>query len=217
MDVDRTTAPVASPAQRAGATRGTTVANECATPGLPGSMSSLAGTRTLKTAGMTGCVGGCLAVLGFWRTGLIAAVPAATGLTALAASDLTTHRFSLKTLRLATALVVVGLVDDSLHSSDWDRLLASGAMAGVVAVTVLALWLNTAGIAFGDVLLFTFAVLIPAWLSPWAAVTTVLIALVVGGATAMIQRHGRSAGRSPVTVAVGPALLAGWVAAMVVG
>lgn len=217
VDVDRTTVPVAWPAQRAGAARGTTVAHECAIPGLPGSMNSLAGTHTLKAAGLTGCVGGCLAALGFWQTGLIATVPAATGLTVLAASDLTTHRFSLRTLRLATAFVVVGLVVDSMRSSDWDRLIATGAVAGVVAVTVLALWLNTSGIAFGDVLLLTFAVLVPAWLSPWAAVATVLIALVVGGAAAMIQRHGRPAGRSPVAVALGPALLAGWVAAMVVG
>jgi len=209
--------PVASPAQPAGASTGTTAEHECAIPRLPGSMNSLAGTHTLKAAGLTGCVGGGLAALGFWQTGLIATVPAATGLTVLAASDLTTHRFSLKTLRLATAFVVASLVVDSMRSSDWDRLIATGAVAGVVAVTVLALWLNTSGIAFGDVLLLTFAVLVPAWLSPWAAVATVLIALVVGGTTAMIQRHGRPAGRSPVTVALGPALLAGWVAAMVVG
>lgn len=180
-------------------------------------MNSLAGTHTLKAAGLTGCAGGCVAALGFWQTGLVATVPAAAGLTILAASDLTTHRFSLKTLRLSTAFVVASLVVDSMRSSDWDRLIATGAVAGVVAVTVVALWLTTSGIAFGDVLLLTFAVLVPAWLSPWAAVATILIALVVGGATAMIQRHGRPAGRSPVTVALGPALLAGWVAAMVVG
>ena len=86
-----------------------------------------------------------------------------------------------------------------------------------MAVTVLALWFNTSGIAFGDVLLLTFAVLVPAWLSPWAAVATVLIALVVGGAAVMIQRHGRPPGQSPMAVAFAPALLAGWVAAMVVG
>lgn len=209
--------PVAWPAQRAGAARGTAAAHECAIPGLPGSMNSVAGTHTLKAAGLTGCVGGCLAALGFWQTGLIATVPAATGLTVLAASDLRTHRFSLKTLRLATAFVAAGLVVDSMRSSDWGRLLATGVVAGVVAVAVLALWVNTPGIAFGDVLLLTFAVLVPAWLSPWAAAATVLVALVVGGAAATIKRRGRRAGRSPVTVALGPALLAGWVAAMVVG
>ena len=216
VDVDDTARSVASPAQLARASRRTTAAHECAIPGLPGSMNSVAGAHTLKAAGLTGCVGGCLAALAFWQTGLIATVPAATGLTVLAASDLRTHRFSLKTLRLATAFVAASLVVDSMRSSDWDRLLATVAVAGVVAATVLALWFNTTGIAFGDVLLLTFAVLVPAWLSPWAAVATILIAVLVGGAATTIQRH-RPPGRSPVTVALGPALLAGWVAAMVVG
>ena len=180
-------------------------------------MNSLAGTHTLKAAGVTRCVGGCVAAFGFWQTGLIAAVPAAMGLTALAASDLTTHRFSLKTLRLATALVVAGFVVDAMRASAWDRLVATVAVAGLVALAVLALWLSTAGIALGDVLLLTFAVLVPAWLSPWAAGATILVTLVVGGAIAVIQRHGRPAGRSPATVALGPALLVGWAVGVMVG
>lgn len=180
-------------------------------------MSSLAGTHTLKTVGLTGCVGGCAAAIGFWQTGLVATVPAATGLAALAASDLTSHRFSLKTLRLATALVVAGLIVDAMRSSGWDRLVATAAMAGLVALAVLALWLSTTGIAFGDALLLTFAVLVPAWLSPWAAGATIVAALMVGAAVAVAQRYGRPGGRSPATVALGPALLAGWVVGMMVG
>lgn len=180
-------------------------------------MSSLAGTHTLKAAGVTGCVGGCAAALGFWQTGLIATVPAATGLAALAASDLRSHRFSLKTLRLATGFVVAGLVIDSMRSSDWDRLVSTAALASVVALAVLALWRSTAGMAFGDVLLLTFAVLVPAWLSPWAAGTTILATLVVGGAVAVVQRYRRPVDLSPATVALGPALLAGWVVGMMVG
>lgn len=217
MDVGETTETVASSARRVGPSGGTNPAHERTVPGLPGSMNSLAGTHTLKTAGVTGCVGGCVAALGFWQTGLIAAVPAATGLTVLASSDLTTHRFSLKTLSLATAFVVVGLVVDSMRSSDWDRLAAAAAVAGVVAVAVLALWVNTAGIAFGDVLLLTFAVLVPAWLSARAAVATILVTLVLGGTVVVVQRYGRRAGRSPATVALGPALLAGWAVGVVVG
>lgn len=209
--------PVARPAQLAPAGRGATAAYECAIPGLPGSMSSLAGTHTLKAAGLTGCVGGCVAALGFWQTGLVAAVPAATGLAVLASSDLRTHRFSLKTLRLATAFVVLGLLVDALRSSAWDRLVATAAMAGIVALAVLALWLSTSGIALGDVLLLTFAVLVPAWLSPWAAGATILAALVVGGAVAVVQRYRRPVDVSPATVALGPALLAGWVVGMMVG
>lgn len=180
-------------------------------------MISLAGKHTLKAAGLTGCIGGCVAALGFWQTGLVATVPAATGLTALAASDLTTHRFSLKTLRLSTALVLVGLVVDTVRASAWDRLVATVTVAGIVALAVLALWLSSAGIALGDVLLLTFAVLVPAWLSAWAAGAAVLVAVIVGGAVAVIQRHGRPAGSFPATVALGPALLAGWVVAVVVG
>lgn len=179
-------------------------------------MNTFARTHAPKTAGLTGCLGGCVAALGFWRTGLIAAVPAATGLTALAASDLATHRFSLKTLRLATALVVAGLVIDAMRSSAWDRLVATVAVTGLVAFALLALWFITPGVALGDVLLLTFAVLVPAWLSPWAAGTTILVAVVVGGAVAVVQRHGRPPGRSPATVALGPALLAGWVGAVVI-
>lgn len=180
-------------------------------------MNSLAGTHTLKAAGLTGCVGGRIAALGVWQTGLIAAVPAATGLTALAASDLATRRFSLKTLRLATALVVAGLVVDSMRASAWDRIVATVAVAGVVAVAVLALWFSTAGIAFGDALLLTFAVLVPAWLSPRAAAVTILVAVVVGGVVAVVQRQGRPVGRSPATVALGPALLVGWTVGVMVG
>lgn len=217
MDVDKPTESVASAARRVGPSRGTSPAHARTVPGLPGSMNSLAGTHTLKAAGLTGCMGGCVAALGFWQTGLIAAVPAATGLTALAASDLTTHRFSLKTLRMATALVVASLVIDTMRSSAWDRLAATLAVTGLIALAVFTVWLSTAGIALGDVLLLTFALLVPAWLSPWAAVVTVLVALVVGGAAAVIQRHGRPAGPSPATVALGPALLAGWAVGVMVG
>ena len=91
------------------------------------------------------------------------------------------------------------------------------AVAGLVALAVLALWLSTAAIALGDVLLLTFAVLVPASLSRWAAGATILVTLVVGEALALTQRHGRPAGRSLATVALGPAMLVGWVVGMVVG
>ena len=181
-------------------------------------MNLLAGTRTLKTAGLAGYLtAGFVAALGFWQTGLIAAVPAATGLTALASSDLATHRFSLNTLRLATAFVVAGLVIDATLASAWEQLVVTVAVTALVALVILSLWLITPGIALGDVLLLTFAVLVPAWLSLWAAGATILVALMIGGAVAVIQRQGRPAGRPPATVALGPALLGGWVVAVVIG
>lgn len=180
-------------------------------------MRSLVGTRPLKAVGLTRGVGLCAAVLAYWETGLIASVPAAVGLTVLATSDLTTHRFSLKTLGRAAALVVAGLVVDTARSSAWNRLVATVVVACIVGLSLLALWLSTGGVAFGDVLLLTFTVLVPAWLSPRAAGATVLVTLIVGGAVAMFQRHGRPADPPHATVALGPPLLAGWAVGVMVG
>lgn len=180
-------------------------------------MTTVVGTHKLRMAGMTGCVGGCVAAVGLWQTGLIAAVPAATGLTALAASDLATRRFSLAALRVASALVVAGLLLDTVRDSAWERLAIAAAVSGLVAVAMLALWIGARGVAFGDVLLVTFAVAVPAWLSPRAAVLTVLVALVVAAAIVVARPRRQSEGLAPATIALGPALLAGWVVAMVVG
>lgn len=180
-------------------------------------MKTVAGSHTLRTAGMTGCVGGCVAAVGLWQTGLIAAVPAATGLTTLAASDLATRRFSPASLRAASALVAAGLVLDTARGSAWDRLAMAAAVSVVVALAMLALWVGTRGVAFGDVLLVTFAVAVPAWLSPQAAGLTVVVALVVAGTIVLVRPRRQSEGLASGTIALGPALLAGWVVAMVVG
>jgi hypothetical protein len=181
-------------------------------------MSTLAATHRRMTAGLTGCVGACVAVIGFSQTDTMAAVPAAAGLSALAASDLTTHRFSLRTLRLATALVAVGFIADAERGAAWGRLAGALLIAGAVALGVAVLRVVTVGISFGDVLLLTFTVLIPAWLSPRSVVITILAAIVIGGAVAVAQRAGRSKKpSSPVGVALGPALLAGWAIGVVVG
>lgn len=173
-----------------------------------------AGVHSLRRAGLAGCVGGSMAALGYVHTGLIAALPAATGLVALAASDLATRRFSLRTLRTSAVLVGVGLVLDSGRTQAWERLLAAVVVTGLVGLGLLGAWLGTRGIAFGDVLLTTFAVAVPAWLSPSAAVVTVLAALVVALGMVLVRRRKNTADPG---VPLGPALLAGWVFAMVVG
>lgn len=165
---------------------------------------------------MTGCLGGCVAAVGLWQTGLIAAVPAATGLTALAISDLAAKRFSLTLLRAASALVIVGLLLDAARASAWNRLAIAVAITGLTGVAMLASWLVARGVAFGDVLLVTFAVAVPAWLSPRAASVTVLVALVVAAAVVLVRPREQSEGATG-TIALGPALLVGWVVAMVVG
>lgn len=203
----------------AGATEGAWPGRAIAPPrhglGLPGAVGVSAGVHSLRRAGLTGCVGGSMAALGYAHTGLIAALPAATGLAALAASDVARRRFSLRTLRISAVLVGVGLVLDSGRTQAWDRLLAAVVVTGLVGLGLLGAWLGTRGIAFGDVLLTTFAVAVPAWLSPSAAVVTVLAALVVALGMVLVRRVKDATDRRGVPL--GPALLAGWVFAMVVG
>ncbi len=197
--------------------RATSTARLRTGPELPGPMRTIAGAHTLKTAGLTGGVGGCAAALVFVHTGLIAAVPAATGLTALAATDLTSHRFSLRTLRLASALVAAGLLVDTARRSAWDQLAGASAILALLATALLAAWMATRGLSFGDILLVTFAVAVPAWISPRAAGVTLLVALVAAAGITLVQRRRRPVRLPGGTVALGPALLAGWVVAMVVG
>lgn len=171
--------------------------------------------HSLLRAGVTGCVGGGTAALGYAHTGLIAAVPAATGLAALAASDLETRRFSLRTLRLSSVLVGLGLVLDSGRAEAWDRLFVVGVVTVSAGVALLGIWLRTRGIAFGDVLLTTFAVAVPAWVSTRAAAVTVLVGVLVAFVIVMVRRIRATDDRSGL--AFGPALLAGWIVAMVAG
>lgn len=216
MEVEPT-ASVASPAKGGGPGGATSTARLRTDPELPGPMKTVADTHTLRTVGMTGCVGGCVAAVGLWQTGLIAAVPAATGLTALAASDLASRRFSLTSLRAASALVIVGLLLDAARGSAWDRLAIAAAVTGLIGAAMLALWMVTRGVAFGDVLLVTFSVSVPALLSPRAAGLTVLVALDVAAAVVLVRPRQQSEGVDTGTIALGPALLAGWVVSMVVG
>lgn len=183
--------------------------------GLPGAMNVSAGLHSLRSAGLTGCLGGSMAALGYAHTGMLAAVPAATGLAVLAASDLRTRRFSLNTLRVCSVLVAVGLVLDSSRASAWDRLVVAAVVTAIVGAALGGAWLGTRGIAFGDVLLTTFAVAVPAWLSPQAAGITILVGLLAALVMVLARRLG--ADRDPTGIALGPALVAGWAVAMVVG
>lgn len=216
MEVEPT-ASVAPPAKGGGPGRATNTARLRTDPELPGPMRTVAGTHTLRTAGVTGLVGGCVAAVGLSQTGLIAAVPAATGLTALAASDFAARRFSLTLLRAASALVVAGLLLDAARGPAWGRLVIAAAVTGLMGVAMIALWMVARGVAFGDVLLVTFSVAVPAWLSPRAAGLTLLVALVVAAAVVLVRPRRQSEGLATGTIALGPALLAGWVVAMVVG
>lgn len=173
-----------------------------------------AGVHPLKTAGLTGCVGGSMAALAYVNTGLVAVVPAATGLAAFAASDLRTRRFSLRALRLVSVLVGLALVTDAARAGAWDRLAVAVVLTALIGAAMLGVWLGTSGLAFGDVLLTTFAVVVPAWVSPFAVGVTVLVAILGALATVVVRRTRPG---SPFGgVALAPALLAGWVVAVVI-
>lgn len=174
-----------------------------------------AGMHSLRTAGLTGLLGGGMAALGYARTGMLAAVPAGTGLALLATSDLRTRRFSLSTLRASSILVAVGLVVDSSRAAAWDRLVVAAVVTAIVGAALGGAWLGTRGIAFGDVLLTTFSVAVPSWLSPRAAAITILVGLLTALVVVLAER--RVGDRKSTGVALGPALLAGWAIAMVVG
>lgn len=121
----------------------------------------------------------------------------------------------LRTLGVASVLVSVGLLLDSGRASDWDRLIVAFVVTALAATVLTAAWLGTKGIAFGDVLLTAFAVAVPAWVSPRAAGVTVLVGVLTALVIVIVRRmrlNDHSGG-----VAFGPALLAGWVVAMVVG
>jgi leader peptidase (prepilin peptidase)/N-methyltransferase len=179
-------------------------------------MKTAADTHATRTAGFTVCIGGCVAAVGLWQTGLLAAIPAATGLTVLAASDLATRRFSLTILRVASGLVIAALLIDTARHTAWHQLAIAATVTTLAAAALAGVWLGTRGIAFGDVLLTSFAVAVPAWLSPRAAVVTLLVG-VVAAALFVLGRRVCAEGGATGTVAFGPALLAGWVVAMVVG
>lgn len=209
--------PAASAAEGDGPDRATPpTAPRRAALGLPGAMTVSAGVHSLRSAGLTGFLGGSMAVLGYANTGLLASVPAATGLAVLASSDLRTRRFSLSTLRASAVLVAVGLVVDSSRAAAWDRLVVAAAVTALVAAALAGAWLGTRGIAFGDVLLTSFAVAVPAWLSPRAAAVTVFVGVLAAALLVLVRRVWADH-RTSGTVAFGPALLAGWAVAMVVG
>ncbi len=147
---------------------------------------------------------------------MIAAVPAGLGLSGIARSDLATHRFSLSFLGPRAAVVALCLVVDTTASSEWGRLGVAAMVTGLVVVALLVLWLSTRVLAFGDVVLVAFALLVPAWLSPRAAATTVSVTLWAAGAIAVVQRLRRGSKSVSATIALGPALMVGWLAGVMV-
>lgn len=158
-----------------------------------------------------------VALVVLWRSRSFAAVPSALLLVSVAESDLKTRRFSLGLLGSAAAMTIFGLALDSWVRWEWGAVVRALVMAGAAGVLLLGVWVVTRAIAFGDVLLVVFAMPVPAWLSLRAAGVTLLVALAVAGCLAIAQARRRRTFFGGGTVAVGPPLLVGWLAGIVVG
>lgn len=159
-------------------------------------------------------IAACAATLGWLPTRLLAALPAGACLALLAASDLATHRFSLRALGSGSALVVLALAADSELNHTWERLAVAAIGAALVSMLLVLAWLWASGLAFGDVLLVVFTVVVPLYVSTTAAAVTLVAALIAAavyvGARAAWLGRARSA-----VVPLAPALLAGWLCGMV--
>lgn len=156
----------------------------------------------------------CTGAVGWLATGLLGAAAAGATLVVLAASDLASHRFSVLLLGAGTAVVVVALTIDSVRNESWSRMAVCATGTAGVATLLAIAWLSTSGIAFGDVLLATFAIAVPLYVSMTAAVVTVLATLVAAALYIVVRAARRGASRAP-TVPLGPALLVGWLCGVV--
>lgn len=189
---------------------------QCGAPSAAQLTRTTARSRRLTTVGGY-ALGMPIALIALWRTGMTAAVPAGLGLTAVARSDQATHRFSLRELRVLALIVALCIVLDTARSSDWRQWGITLAVGGLTVLAVLLFWLTTSAVAFGDVVLVAFALPVPASVSPRAVGTMLFVALVAAGGTGVIQRVRRTTISATDGVALGPALLAGWVVGVMVG
>lgn len=176
-------------------------------------MSSGTGARALKigTAGLLGCA---LSVLAVWHSGIAAAVPAAFGLTALAATDLASRRLPSRIV-LSTFLATLAVAAwDASRTGNWFGFVQAWAVVGAVTIVSLLVWALTSGIAFGDVKLLGVASFIPALIAPHLVLSMVIVALLASLVVIGIRRlRGHNVSRS-ATIAFAPPLLVGWLVAV---
>jgi Type IV leader peptidase family len=145
-----------------------------------------------------------------WRTGLLAALPSAVGLTLLAASDFRTRRVP-REVFATTAAATVGLafVDAAVQGSG-GRLVAALLITAAVALVAGTIWAATSGFAFGDVKLLALAAFVPAWLQGSAVLMMVLAALVAAVGMVVVERVRVGGLTMKSSIAFGPPLLLGW-------
>ena len=172
--------------------------------------------RRSPTATTLAVLGGAIAVVGFGATQSPAAIPAGLALTYLAASDLLTRRISLRLLGFASIVVTLAIVAEAtVHGTPAQLVREFVTVASLVGVLTVG-WRLTSGVAFGDVLLLGFAALVPAWVAP-IAVVWMIAGTVTALALVVIWRRLRRTDMIESTLALGPALLAGWLLGVAVG
>lgn len=163
-----------------------------------------------------GAVASGAAGAGWLTTGLLAALPAGAGLALMAVSDSATHRFSTRTFGIASLLVATALTYDAIARGAWSQLaLTLATTAGALAV-LSCLWSASSGAAFGDVLLTTFGLVVPSFVSIRSAAVAML-ATPIAAALVVLVRVSRDGASRTRTVPFAPALMAGWLVGVTVG
>ena len=169
-------------------------------------------TATKRTAwtSWAGVVGFCVGAVCTVKTGLVAALPSAMGLTVLAATDMSARRIP-KRILAATAMGTIACgVADSLRQGSAERFTMALLTAAIVGAIAGATWCVTAGIAFGDVKLLALAAFVPAFLRGTAVITMVVVSLLVATAMIVIERIRLGSLALKSTIPFGPPLLVGW-------
>ena len=172
-------------------------------------MTAAAPTQTIRLTG-AGIAGLAVGAVCVWRTGLLAALPSALGLTVLAASDFRIRRVP-REVFATTAAATVGLaVVDAAVQGSGGRLVAALLITAAVRLVAGTLWAATSGIAFGDVKLLAFASFVPAWLRGSAVLAMVLVALTAAVGMVVVERVRVGGLTRKSSIAFGPPLLVGW-------
>lgn len=156
----------------------------------------------------------CVAVVGALVDPMLTAIALTGGVLGWSAvRDLSERRVPTGLVLVAIAVVPPLLLIDAAQQGSTRAGLGSLALGFAAAATVALIWLCTPGIAFGDVIMLTAAILIPARLGLAAIVVLMTASLVVASGMVAARRLS-SAERGTATVAFAPALFLGWIAAI---
>lgn len=152
------------------------------------------------------------------HTPVLSSLVAGVGLAALATTDATSHRLPETQVRVLAGLTATSLIGAAWWHHEWSPLLRAVAGAAVVALVLGALWLALPGaIAFGDVKVTVVAFAAAAAVSWRAGAVMIVLACVIGGCVAVIERGIRRHLRSAQpTVPFVPGLALGFVVGVTV-